>query len=196
VPTYCITQSPTELEQYQSYLLDYNEEMTKQTLDCTTRLADLSGHFPARKHQQSQFLWANVLHLNNKCARGTVFSTITSYEGYNCMQWFAFHHSHYQKEYGMCSEESGPNALLDFFKDIGVPTTMRQDNSKMQDVIFNINPNDLIAKLIKVDGKPTGIVRQRMDNTNFHIKYKDGKQDMLTYNELIEALNHPNEENK
>jgi hypothetical protein len=64
------------------------------------------------------------------------------------------------------------------------------------DVIFNINPNDLIDKLIKVDCKPTGVVRQRMDNKTFRIKCKDGKLDMLTYNKLTEALNHPNEDNE
>jgi hypothetical protein len=418
-----VTQSPSDWEQYQSYLLDCNEVTTKKTLECTTRLADLSGYFPARQYQKSRFPWANVLRLNDKCATDTVFSTVTSYEGFNCMQWFAFHRSHYQKEYGMRSEGSGPNALLDFFRDIGAPMTMRRDNSKMQtsdlweqylrqynvrnefiepyqsqqnpserqlaihkdrmkrkmittgcdprawfklskhvsslnnriarksinwrtpyellygstpdispfvifefwepvyytdlntpfpnnqekigrfmgiaedhgnnmcfwiltneteklivrsylrsatdatkpnasllsdflelsendkreikerteseyklpmyhagqlsptgtllmkkgekeaqlllddeittgtalnfdpgDVIFNINPNDLIDKLIKVDGKPTGVVRQRMDDENFRIEYKDGKQDMLTYNELIEALNRPNED--
>jgi hypothetical protein len=47
------------------------------------------------------------------------------------MQWFAFNHS--QKEYGMrTSEGSGQSALLDFFRDIGAPTSMQRDNSKMQ----------------------------------------------------------------
>jgi hypothetical protein len=64
------------------------------------------------------------------------------------------------------------------------------------DAIFNFNPNNLVDKLIKVDGKPTGIVRQRMDDKNFRIEYKDGKQDMLTYNERLEALNRPNIENE
>jgi hypothetical protein len=412
-----VTPSQNDWTKYQSYLLDCNEETTKRTLECTTRLADLSGHFPAKQHQKSRFPWANVLRLNDTCATDTVFSTVTSYEGYNCMQWFAFHRSHYQKEYGMRSEGSGPNALLDFFRDIGAPTSIRRDNSKMQtselwetylrqynvrneftepyhsqqipaerqlaihkqrmkgkmittgcdprawfklsshvtslnnliarksinwrtpyeilhgstpdispyvifefwepvyytdlntpfpnnqerigrfmgiaenhgdgmcfwiltneteqlivrsylrsakdatkpnaallsdhieltendrkeikvrtesdfnlpmyhagqlspdgtllmkkgerqaqllvaddglttgtalnfdpkDVVFNINPNDLVDKLIKIDGKPTGVVRQRMDDENFRIEYKDGKQDMLTYNELIEA---------
>jgi hypothetical protein len=104
----------------------------KKTIQSTTRLADISGRIPARQHQKSKFPWANVLRLNDKCATDTVFSPTTSYEGFNCMQWFVFHRAHYQSEYGMTSEGSGPNALLDFLRDIGAPMAMRRDNSKME----------------------------------------------------------------
>ena len=34
--------------------------------------------------------------------------------------------------YGMISESDGPEVLLDMFRNIGVPLSMRRDNSKMQ----------------------------------------------------------------
>ena len=32
----------------------------------------------------------------------------------------------------MITESQGPDALLEFFREVGVPTSLRRDNSKMQ----------------------------------------------------------------
>jgi hypothetical protein len=65
-------------------------------------------------------------------ATDTWFSKTTSYEGYNCAQIFVGQNSMRIQQYGLVSESQGPDALLDFFRNIGVPLSMRRDNAKMQ----------------------------------------------------------------
>ena len=48
------------------------------------------------------------------------------------MQLFIGNKSKRICNYGMTSESGGPDALLDFFRNIGVPLSIRRDNSKMQ----------------------------------------------------------------
>jgi hypothetical protein len=65
-------------------------------------------------------------------ATDTRFSKITSYAGYNCCQIFVGQKSYHIFNYGMVTESSGPDALLEFFRTIGVPISIRRDNAKMQ----------------------------------------------------------------
>ena len=65
-------------------------------------------------------------------ATDTVFFDTTSYEGYNCAQVFVGIKSMRILAYGMKTESDGPDALLDMFRNIGVPLSLRRDNSKMQ----------------------------------------------------------------
>ena len=69
---------------------------------------------------------------NLEYATDTWFSTVKSYEGYNCAQVFYGTKSMWISQYGMQSEGDGPSALLDFFRKEGVPISIRADNSKMQ----------------------------------------------------------------
>jgi hypothetical protein len=46
---FTVARSQQDWVTYQSYLLDCNKETTKKTLESTTQLADLSGHFPAKQ---------------------------------------------------------------------------------------------------------------------------------------------------
>ena len=57
---------------------------------------------------------------------------VTSYEGYNHAQIFSGRSSMHVYLVGMISESSGPDALMDFFREIGVPLSIRRDNAKMQ----------------------------------------------------------------
>jgi hypothetical protein len=40
------------------------------------------------------------------------------------MQWFVMARSKFQKEFGMVSKGSGPDALLDFFRTVGAPLSI------------------------------------------------------------------------
>jgi hypothetical protein len=62
----------------------------------------------------------------------TVFFDTTSYEGYNCAQVFVGIISMRILAYGMKTEHDGPDALLNMFRNIGVPLSLRRVNSKMQ----------------------------------------------------------------
>ena len=57
-------------------------------------------------------------------ATDTWFSKVTSFEGYNCCQLFVGEKSKQIYNYSMVSEASGPQALLDFFREIGVPISI------------------------------------------------------------------------
>ncbi len=65
-------------------------------------------------------------------ATDTWFWNVKSYEGFRCNQIFYGCKSRKFVNYGMHSEASGPEALLDFFRQEGVPISIRSDNSKMQ----------------------------------------------------------------
>lgn len=66
-------------------------------------------------------------------ATDTWFSSTTSYESYNCCQVFVGLNYLRTYNYDLVSENSGPNALQDFFREIlGVLLSIRKDNSKMQ----------------------------------------------------------------
>ena len=85
-----------------------------------------------RQHYKSRNPLLQRKRLMEPFSTDTWFSTVTSYEGYNCAQIFVGNNSKYVKHYGMRSEGSGPDALLEFFRDAGVPISITRDNSKMQ----------------------------------------------------------------
>jgi len=61
-----------------------------------------------------------------------MFSKVTSFEGYNCAQVFVGIDSKYRSIHGMKSEKYGPEAILDFFHQEGVPVSLTRGNSKMK----------------------------------------------------------------
>ena len=65
-------------------------------------------------------------------ATDTWFSTTTSYEGYNCVQSFYGANTKTMSHYGMLRESEGPEKLLDYFRQEGVPQSLICDNAKMQ----------------------------------------------------------------
>ena len=66
-------------------------------------------------------------------ATDTWYWKVTSYECHNYCQLFVGQKSYHIYLYGMVTESEGPTALLvDFFRDVGVPISLRRDNSKMQ----------------------------------------------------------------
>ena len=78
----------------------------------------------------------NLLLTRNRLREGyatdTIFSKVTSFEGYNCAQGFVGIDSRYRSAFGVISETEGPKEMIDFFKEDGVPISITRDNSKSQ----------------------------------------------------------------
>jgi hypothetical protein len=95
---------------------------------------NIFGRVPQRMHIYSRNPWANIPRFPEGCATDTLFSTVTSYEGYNCMQWFVMMRSKFQNnlEWSARNKGSGSDALLVFLRTVGAPLSIQRDNSKMQ----------------------------------------------------------------
>jgi len=104
----------------------------KKTLQNTTRYGSINMRIPVRQHYKARNLLLSRRRILEPYATDTWFSTTTSYEGYNCAQIFAGVKSKTVSQYGMKSENDGPAALLNFFRQEGVPLSIIRDNSKMQ----------------------------------------------------------------
>ena len=110
-----------------------------------------------------------------KWATDTWYATCTSYEGYNCCQLFVGMTSYDIFLYGMKSESSGPDALLDFFRQIGVPLAIRRDNAKMQtsqawnDIMRKYNSADEFIEPYNPQQNPAerriGLIKKAMKQT-------------------------------
>ena len=85
-----------------------------------------------RHHYKSRNPLLNRRRINEPYASDTWFSTVPSYEGYSSAQVFYGVKSGMISHYGMQRETQGPEALLEFFRQEGVPLTITHDNSKMQ----------------------------------------------------------------
>ena len=114
------------------YLLNPGEEIVKKTLEATTQLGKISYRVPLRPHLRMRNPILSKKRLMEPWATDTWFAKATSYEGYNCCQLFVGQKSYHIYLYGMAKESYGPDALMEFFREVGVPTAIRRDNSKMQ----------------------------------------------------------------
>ena len=104
----------------------------KKTLQNTTRHRSINMQIPIRQHYKARNPLLSRRRILEPYTTDTWFSTTTSYEGYNCAQIFAGVKSKTVSQYGMKFETDGPVALLNFFRQEGVPLSIIRDNSKMQ----------------------------------------------------------------
>ena len=123
----------TDLSVLEKFFLYPGNEVMEKTLENTTQLglAEVS-RLPMRQHFKAINPLLSRRRINEAYATDTWFSTVTSYEGYNCAQVFYGISTRMTSHYGMTSESHGPDALLDFFRQEGVPLSILRDNSKMQ----------------------------------------------------------------
>ena len=119
-------------EKYRAYLLYPGKEVLKKTFECTTRYGTINTRIPLRQHLKSRNPLLQRRRLLEPYATDTWFSVVTSYEGHNCAQIFTGIKSTHTRHYGMARETQGPDTLLEFFRQEGVPLSIRRDNSKMQ----------------------------------------------------------------
>ena len=116
----------------EKYLLHPGKEVINQTIKHTTAVGTINARFPMRQHYRSRNPLLQRRRLNEGVATDTIFATATSYEGYNCSQVFVGMESKMVANHGMKREGEGPEALLDYFRNDGVPTCLLRDNSRMQ----------------------------------------------------------------
>ena len=123
---------PNDIKKAAPYLLYPGENTVQKTLEATTQLGKYSVFIPLRPHLKMRNPILTKIRLMEPWATDTWFFKVTSYEGYNCSQAFVGQKSKRTFLYGMVTESSGPDALLEFFRQIGVPLSIRRDNAKMQ----------------------------------------------------------------
>ena len=108
------------------------KEVTERTLKATTQLGTISTKIPMKAHVKSRNPLLTTNRLFEEWLSDTWFFNIKSFEGYWSCQLFGGRKSKRLANYGMQTESNGPDALLDFFREIGVPISIRRDNSCMQ----------------------------------------------------------------
>ena len=130
-------------DKYAPYFLYPGKEVMQATLKNTTRYGAINMRIPMRQHYKSRNPLLNRRRILEGVATDTWFSSVTSYEGYNCAQAFYGIKSRTMSHYGMKTESNGPSALEDYFRQEGVPLSMLRDNAKME---MSQQWNDLLRK--------------------------------------------------
>ena len=106
---------PKNLEKFAPYLLYPGKEAISKTLEATTQLGKLQNKVPLGPHLKARNPIFSKRRLMEKLATDTWYATCPSFEGYNCCQIFVGINSYDIFLYGMKTELSGPEALLDCF---------------------------------------------------------------------------------
>ena len=106
--------------------------IAKKTLECTTQLATYKDVNNVRGHQKSRYSMLNRNRLSEKYATDTWYSSIKDESGATCCQIFTSMKSYFTYIVRIQFESEGPTALQTFIRQIGVPFTIRNNNSKMQ----------------------------------------------------------------
>ena len=115
---------------YTSHFLYPPENIMRETFRNTTQLGTTNTrHLPMKKHYKNRNPLLQSRRLNEGYATDTMFSTITSYEDYNCAQVFVGLESKKISLYGLRKESQAPKALLDFLRQDGVPLSLSSDNA-------------------------------------------------------------------
>jgi len=123
---------PSNIAIYEPYFLYPGSEVMEATLKNTTQYGHINMRIPMQQHVKSRNTILQRHRFQEPYATDTWHSTITSYEGYNSCQVFVGIKSTVTSHYGLQRESQGPEALLDFFRQEGVPLSLTRDGSKMQ----------------------------------------------------------------
>jgi hypothetical protein len=94
-------QEPPKIQKYAPFFLYPGEEIMKQTLKNTTRYGSINMRIPMHQHYKTRNPILQCHCFNEDVATDTWFSTVTSYEGYNCVQSFYGVKSKTMSHYGM-----------------------------------------------------------------------------------------------
>ena len=118
---------------WQRCLAWFPMKVVKKTRDATTNYgytAYDSGNM--KRHMKSQNPVSADRRINEPFSTDTMFATTKALGGYTAAQVFCGRTSYYTWVRGMRTESEGPTALRDFIRQVGVPFSLRNDNSKMQ----------------------------------------------------------------
>ena len=89
------------------------------------------NNFPMKHYRTNINRVLGNARLHEGMSTDPVFSTAPSWEGYNCAQIYIGLKSKRPFCFGMVSESEGPNTLLNICRNIGVPSGLIYDNSKV-----------------------------------------------------------------
>ena len=108
-------------------------KVIKKTRDATTNYGytEYDGG-NMRRHRKSQSPVFPKNRLNESFSTDTFFAETKALGGDSCAQIFCGRTSYYTWLKGMKTESEGPSSLRDFIRQVGVPFSLRNDNSKMQ----------------------------------------------------------------
>ena len=126
------TYSTEETESMRRCLGWVSDASIRRTLDHTTLLAKNHMRIPMRRHFRSREPVLNRNRLGEEYATDTFFAESAALDGSTCAQLFTGCKSFFTKAMGMKTESEAPTALEDFCCNVGVPTSIRLDNSKAQ----------------------------------------------------------------
>ena len=93
-------------QKFNRFFLYPGENIMKDTLRHNTMAGRLSRSVPMRKHHKSRNPLLARNRLREDYATDTIFSKVTSFEGYNCAQGFIGIDSKYRYIHGMKSENT------------------------------------------------------------------------------------------
>ena len=108
-------------------------KVVKKTRDATTNYGYTeydSGNM--RRHMKSQNPVSAERRINEPFSTDTMFATEKALGGCTAAQVFCGRTSYFTWVRGMRTESEGRTALRDFIRQVGVPFSLRNDNSKMQ----------------------------------------------------------------
>ena len=106
--------------------------VAEKTLAATTQLGKHMTRYPQRAHLKSRYPQLNCRRQFDTISTDTVFASIPALEGETCFQLYHALKSLFTEVYGMSSESEGSTTLLMYIKERGAPSTLHNDNSKMQ----------------------------------------------------------------
>ena len=110
-------------------------ENIKRTWFATTQMAKEmvgSAAMSAKEHLKARFPQLNRRRLYETYATDTWFASEKAVTGEKCCQLFVGHTSTLTFCYGMKTESEGASKLEEFIKEVGAPSVIKSDNSKMQ----------------------------------------------------------------
>ena len=94
--------------------------------------------------------------LNEVVATDTLFTDVTSLEGYNCAQVFFGCQSRIIEVYGIKTKDEFPDTYGDFMRERGIPHTLRRDNApeEASKVVKRMNRDYMVMDEYTEPGHP------------------------------------------
>ena len=119
---------PADIDQFFLYP---GKEACEKTIAATTQYGLMTNNWPFKHQKRNINSVLGNARMHEGMSTDPVFSTVPSYEGYNMAQVCIGLDSKRAFAFGMVTEGEGPNTLLDLARNIGVPTGLVYDNSKV-----------------------------------------------------------------
>lgn len=111
------------------------QDVIRKTMDATTQMAmrvEAESRIDPRRHRISRFPFLREKRLNDEFHTDTFFPSVVTSKKETCSQIFLGKKTDYMDVYPLKTESHAFTALQDFGKDIGIPHTIKSDNSQTE----------------------------------------------------------------